>query len=161
MPHLASLAGPCVPVFLQALGEAWFRWGGRGFGDGQGRGVLQGWRLRGSLARVVAREADGNAKQRVFAADTLAVFFFDADGKARVLRRAGFGRQFHLLEQHRRVTLEIALDIPGLIAMAAQAPDKDPEAVEIPGLFAVGGGGPQPDVLLLIAVLNFAEREIA
>src|ERR1035437_5847458 len=114
MPHLASLAGPCVPVFLQALGEAWFRLGGRGAG-------------------VLAGEADGNAQQRVFTADTLAVFLFDTDGKARILRRAVLGRQFHLLEQHRRVTLEITLDISGLIAMAAQAPDKDAEAVEIPG----------------------------
>src|ERR1039457_7210735 len=45
--------------------------------------------------------------------------------------------------------------------MAAQAPGKDAEAVEIPWLFAVGGGSPQPELLLQIAVLNLAEREIA
>src|SRR5450755_3851779 len=80
----ASLAGQGVPALLEALGEAWFGLGGREFGDGQRGGVLQGWRRRGRVAGVVAREADGDAKQRVFAADTLAVFFFEADGEARV-----------------------------------------------------------------------------
>src|ERR1019366_5284281 len=101
------------------------------------------------------------AQQGIFTADTLAVLLLDADRKARHRGRAALRRQFHLFEQHRRVTLEITLDICGLIAMAAQAPGKDAETVEIPWLFAVGGGRPQPDLLLQIAVWNFAEREIA
>src|ERR1035438_9318446 len=160
-PSLASHAGQCVPAFLDALGETRFRLGRRPLQDGQGRGVLQGRRRRRSLAGVVAGEADGNAQQGIFTADTLAVLFLHADGKSRQRGRTVLRRQFHLLEQHRRVALEIALDISGLITMVAQTPDKDAETVEIPWLFAVGGGGPQPDLLFQIAVLNFAEREIA
>lgn len=110
---------------------------------------------------MFARKPDGNAEERIFAADSLTVLFFHADREARVLRRAGLGGHFYLLEQNRRIALEIALDISGLVAMAAKAPDKDAEAVEVPGLFAVGSGGPQPDVLLFVVVLNQAEREIA
>ena len=45
-----SQAGPCVPAFLKALHEAWFRLGRRGFQDGQRRGILS---RRDDLLKIV------------------------------------------------------------------------------------------------------------
>jgi len=58
------------------------------------------------------------------------------------------------------VAFDIALDESGLIAMAAQVPDEDPEAVEIVGMIAAPNGGPEPVMLDLIAIAHLSERKI-
>src|SRR5205823_4957915 len=103
-------------------------------------------------------------EQGIFAAVALAVLFLDTDGKAGVPgggdRRFPAARKIHVLEEHRGVAFQIALDVRGLITMALQTPDEDTEALEVIRVYAVGDRSPEPDILLLIGILDLPEGKI-
>ena len=59
------------------------------------------------------------------------------------------------------MTLQVALDVGRLIAVAAQAPDKHAETVEIVALVRAAGRGPEPDRLLRLFILYVADRKVS
>ena len=133
----ALLARQCVPLFLQALGETGLRLHGRSFGDRQGRGI------RNVAPVVTGASQDGRPRSGSATPSSAYSRRTRWPFRSTQIENPGYfdvpvlDDQFHFLEQHRRVALQISLDVSGLVAMAPQTPHKHAEAVEIPGLFAV------------------------
>src|SRR5215472_165406 len=124
-------------------------------------------RLRPGLGftRLFSGKPHDVGEEGIVAPVSLSIFLLHTDRKAGVTGWSCIlptlrSRQLHIVQQHRRVAVKVAVDVGGLVTVAPQTPDKNPKAVEIVGVGAVGNGGPQPRRFLVVAILHAAQRKV-
>src|SRR5713101_8448846 len=106
---------------------------------------LLGWL---NLTGFFAGGPDGNPDHRIHPPHSRAVRLVETNGES------------WRLGQHREISFHPALDVRGLVTMMAQAPNENSVTIEIVRLERRLDGGPEPDLLHLVAVALFAQRKV-
>src|ERR1035441_5552919 len=135
-------------ALLHALHEGRRRWCRRSGRSRHSRSFgRRHWGARNFARPLSGKPHAFGRRQCKFLAVALPILPFYTNRKAGILDglalRLAALRELHFLQQHRGVTLQVALDVRSFVVMVALAPDEDAEAVEIVRLVACPNRGPQ------------------